>query len=83
MELNREHFRAIIFYNFRRGLTQEHCIDELNSNFWQWGHSSLQDEFREGRPINAVRKLILQDRHVIYIEMKATLDISGEGFEKQ
>ena len=22
MELNRKHFRAIIFYNFRRGLTQ-------------------------------------------------------------
>ena len=29
MELNREHFRAIIFYNFRRGLTQQQCIDEL------------------------------------------------------
>ena len=23
IELNREHFRAIIFYNFRRGLTQQ------------------------------------------------------------
>ena len=23
MELNRKHFRAIIFYNFRRGLTQQ------------------------------------------------------------
>ena len=33
MELNREHFRAIIFYNFRRGLTQQQCIDELNSSF--------------------------------------------------
>ena len=33
MELNREHFRAIIFYNFRRGLTQQQCIDELNSIF--------------------------------------------------
>ena len=32
-ELNREHFRAIIFYNFRRGLTQQQCIDELNSIF--------------------------------------------------
>ena len=27
MELKREHFRAIIFYNFRRGLTQQQCID--------------------------------------------------------
>ena len=33
MELNREHFCAIIFYNFRRGLTQQQCIDELNSIF--------------------------------------------------
>ena len=33
MELNREHFRAIIFYNFRRGLTQQQCIHELHSIF--------------------------------------------------
>ena len=31
MELNRKDFRAIIFYNFRRGLTQQQCLDELNS----------------------------------------------------
>ena len=101
MELNREHFRAIIFYNFRRGLTQQQCIDELNSIFgdeapsrisvYRWygefnrGRSSLQDEFREGRPksvvvpetIDAVRQLILQDRHVTYREIETTLGISG------
>ena len=33
MELNREHFRAIIFYNFRCELTQQHCTDELHSIF--------------------------------------------------
>ena len=33
MKLNREHFRAIMFYNFRRGLTQQQSIDELNSIF--------------------------------------------------
>ena len=33
IELNREHFRAIIVYNFRRGLTQQQYIDELNSIF--------------------------------------------------
>ena len=64
MELNREHFRSIIFYNFRCGLTQQQCIDELNSifgdeapsktNLYRWygefirGCSSLQDKFREG-----------------------------------
>ena len=64
MELNRERFRAIIFYNFRRELTQQQCIDELNSIYgdeapsrtsvYRWygelnrGHSSFQDELREG-----------------------------------
>ena len=33
MVLSREHFRAIIFVNFRRGLTQQQCIDERNSIF--------------------------------------------------
>ena len=33
MELNREHFRVIIFYNLRHGLTQQQCIVELNSIF--------------------------------------------------
>ena len=60
MELNREHFCAIIFYNFRRGLTQQQYIEEVNSIFddeapsrtsvYGWcgefnrGRSSLQDE---------------------------------------
>ena len=66
MDWKREHFRAIIFYNFRRGLTPQQCINELNSIFgdkalsrtsvYRWysdfnrGRSSLQDEFREGVP---------------------------------
>ena len=90
MELNREHFCGIIFYNLRYGLTQQQCIVELKSIFaneapsrtgvYRWygefnpGRSSLKDEFREGRPksvvvranIDAVRQLILQDRHVTY-----------------
>ena len=70
MELNREHFRAIIFYNFQLGLTQQQCIDELNSIFgdeapsrtsvYRWygefnrGSSLLQDEFSECRPKSVV-----------------------------
>ena len=101
MELNREHFREIIFFNFRRGLTQQQCIDELNSIFgneppswtsvyrwyceFNWVRISFQDEFRQGRPksvvvpetIDAVRQLILQDRHVTYREIEKTLGISG------
>ena len=65
MELNRQHFCTIIFYNFQGGLTQQQCIGELNSIFgdetpsrtsvyrwygeFNWGRSLLQDEFREGR----------------------------------
>ena len=48
------------------------------------GRSSLQDEFREGLPklvvvpetIEAVRQLILQDRHVTYREIETSLGIS-------
>ena len=70
MKLNREHFSATIFYIFRRGLTQQQCIDELNSIFgdeafsrtsvYRWygefnrGRSSLQNEFREGRPKSVI-----------------------------
>ncbi|KFM65332.1 hypothetical protein X975_16734, partial [Stegodyphus mimosarum] len=31
MELTYEHFRAIIFHRFRRGLSRQECFDELNS----------------------------------------------------
>ena len=70
MQLNREHFRAINFYNFRCELTQQQCIDEVNSivgneapsttSVYRWyrkfnrGCSSLQDEFREGCPKSIV-----------------------------
>ena len=65
MEFNRDHFGANIFYNFRRVLTQQQCIAELNSFFgdetpsrtsvYRWysefnrGRSSFEDEFREDR----------------------------------
>ena len=105
IELNREHFRAIIFYNFRLGLTQKQRIDELNTIFgdeapsstsvYRWygefnrGRSSLQDKFLEGRPksivvaktIDAVRQLILQDRHVTYREIETSLGISGTSIQ--
>jgi len=53
-------------------------------NEFNRGRSSLQDEFREGRPksavtpenIDAVRELIIQDRHVTYREIQASLNIS-------
>ncbi|XP_076257978.1 uncharacterized protein LOC143195023 isoform X2 [Rhynchophorus ferrugineus] len=70
MEQNREYFSAMIFYNFRRGLSQQECINQLNLTFHdeapskttvcRWfsefsrGRSSLCDEFREGHPKSAI-----------------------------
>lgn len=70
MELNREHFRAMIFYDFKSDLTQQQCVDRLISAFgdqapskttiYRWfsefkfGRSSLSDEFRGGRPSTSV-----------------------------
>lgn len=101
MELNREHFRTMIFYDFRSGLTSQQCADKIQSVFGdeaphrttvqRWfnefnrGRISLKDEFREGRPksavtpenIDAVRKLILHDRHMTYREIETCLGISN------
>lgn len=100
MDLTREHFRAMIFYDFRRELSQQECADQLRSTFgdeapslssiYRWynefkrGRSSFTDEFREGRPksavlpenIDAVRELVMEDRHVTYREIAASLGIS-------
>lgn len=70
MDLSRENFRAMIYYDFRRGLTRQQCTDQLNSTFGdeapsfatvkRWynefnrGRRSLNDEFREGRPKSVV-----------------------------
>lgn len=70
MELTREHFRAMIYYDFRRGLSQHQCIDQLTLTFgdeapskstvYHWfsgfnrGRRSLTDEFKEGRPKTVV-----------------------------
>ena len=66
-------------------------IDNEAPSIYQWygefnrGRSSLQDEFRESHSksvvvpltIDAVRQLILQDRHATYREIETTLGISG------
>lgn len=101
MEISKENLRAIIFYNFKRGLTRLQCFEELTTVFsdkapclrtverwyleFQRGSSSLGDRHREGRPktavtqenIDAVRQLIVEDRHATYREIEASLSISG------
>ena len=65
--------------------TVKRWYNELNR-----GHHSLTDEFRKDRPksvvgpenINAVQKPIMQDRHVRYSEIEATLDISSTSIYK-
>ena len=60
--------------------TVKHWYNEFNR-----GRHSFSDEFRKDRPktvvgpenINALQKLIMQDRHVIYCEIEATLGISS------
>ncbi|CAH1992497.1 unnamed protein product [Acanthoscelides obtectus] len=70
MELNREHFRAIIYYNFQRQLSQQECPAELLSVFGneaphqstisRWygelkrGRVSLSDDPRVGAPKTAL-----------------------------
>ncbi|CAH2003969.1 unnamed protein product [Acanthoscelides obtectus] len=106
MELNREHFRAIIYYNFQRQLSQQECLDELltvfgneaphQSTISRWygefkrGRVSLSDDPRVGAPktavtqenVDAVRKLIIEDRHVTYCEIEASLKISKTSIQK-
>ena len=100
MEITREGFRWMIFYDFKKGLTRQECFESLRETFgneapsektiYNWfaefrrGRESVSDESREGRPksvvnpknIDAVRKMIEEDRHVTYHEIEATLGIS-------
>ncbi|CAH2020833.1 unnamed protein product [Acanthoscelides obtectus] len=106
MELNREHFSALIYYNFQRQLSQQECLAELlsvfgkeaphQSAFFRWygefkrGRVSFSDDPRVGAPktavtqenVDAVRKLIIEDRHVTYREIEASLKISKTSIQK-
>ncbi|CAH2010418.1 unnamed protein product [Acanthoscelides obtectus] len=65
MELNRKSFRAIMYYNFQRQLSQQECSAGLLSE-----------------NVDAVRKLIIEDRHVTYREIEASLKISKISIQK-
>jgi histone-lysine N-methyltransferase SETMAR len=70
MELTREHFRAMIFYDYKSGLNQSDSFDRLHNAFgdeapsratvFNWfaefkrGRQNLEDEERVGRPATAV-----------------------------
>ena len=70
MELTRENFRAMYYYDFRRELAREECTDQLISTFddeapsyatvkrqyneFNRGCHSLTNEFRRSRPKSVV-----------------------------
>ena len=70
MDLERRNFRAMIYYDFNRGLTQEECLEQLfetisdaapsKATVFRWlaefrrGRASLQNGLRPGKPTNAV-----------------------------
>ncbi|CAH2004434.1 unnamed protein product [Acanthoscelides obtectus] len=78
MELNREHFRAIMYYNFQRQLSQQECLAELLSVFGNEAPHHLSDDPRVGAQetavtqenVDAERKLIIEDKHVTYREIE-------------
>ena len=70
MELTRENLRAMIYYDFRRGLSRQECIDQLISTFidevlsyvtvkrlynkFNCSRHSLTDDLRKDRPKSVV-----------------------------
>lgn len=70
MELEKRDFRAMIFYDFKKGLKQEECLASLVNTFgerapsratvFNWfaefkrGRQSLKDDAHTGRPATAV-----------------------------
>ncbi|CAH1972730.1 unnamed protein product [Acanthoscelides obtectus] len=82
MELNREHFRAIIS-------PHESTISRWYGEFKR-ERVSLSDDPRVHAPktaftqenVNAVRQLIIEDRHVTYREIEASLKISKNSIQK-
>ncbi|CAH1992550.1 unnamed protein product [Acanthoscelides obtectus] len=84
MELNREHFRAIIYHNFERQLPQQEFLAELLSVFGNEApHQSTIVDPREGAPKTAVtQENVIEDRHVTYREIEASLKISKISIQK-
>lgn len=72
MELQREYFRAIIFYDFKSNLKPDESFNRLRLAFidkspsratvYRWfnelkrGRLTLRDETRSGRPLTAVTR---------------------------
>ncbi|CAH2011154.1 unnamed protein product [Acanthoscelides obtectus] len=78
MELNREHFRAIIYYNFQRQLSHQECLAELLSVF---GNEAphLSTISRRRMSLSDDPRV---DRHVTYREIEGSLKIPKTSIQK-
>ncbi|GBP40634.1 hypothetical protein EVAR_32676_1 [Eumeta japonica] len=70
MYLKHEHWRAMIYYDFKTGLSEEQCVQRLKFNngapsratVFRWfrefrnGRNSIQDEEHTGRPVSTVTR---------------------------
>ena len=84
MELNREHFRAMVFYDFKSCLSHRQCHDRLTFAFGDsapafpsvtnWfrelsrGTESIEDEARPGRPSTATTGEIAERVRSLVVE---------------
>ncbi|PRD24523.1 UNVERIFIED_CONTAM: hypothetical protein NCL1_43501 [Trichonephila clavipes] len=70
-----EHYRAMIFYDFKAGLSQQECVQLL----------SLQDEQHAGKPrsavipdnMSAIRKLLMDNNSCTYQMIQKETDIGS------
>ncbi|CAH1992382.1 unnamed protein product [Acanthoscelides obtectus] len=68
-------FRAIIYYNFQRQLSQQECLAELLSVFGNEAphQSTIPKTAVTQENVDAERKIVIEDRHVTYREIEASL----------
>ena len=61
MELTRKHFRAMIYYDFRRGLSRQECIDQLISSFGDEAltHATVKRWYNEFDRSNACKSVLI------------------------
>ena len=75
MALTHNNFRAMIYYDFRRGLLRQECIDQLISTFG--------DEAPSYATVKRCYNEFNRDRHSLtYCEIKGTLGISSTSIYK-
>ncbi|CAH1998188.1 unnamed protein product [Acanthoscelides obtectus] len=81
--VRQQHFRAIIYYNFQRQSSQQEFQ-------FKRGRVSISGDPRVGAPktavtqknVDALRKVIIEDRHVTYREIETSLTISKTSIQK-